>query len=87
MHTRKHLLHVDLALLKEVSKPLTVLQLGCLLQAEQEEGEVGAILQGVSQLCNADQLCNDSPGSKLGQVRFHQWNVHLDLGTLVQYIQ
>jgi len=83
-HTWKHLLHVDLALLEEVREPLTVLQLGRLLQAEQEEWEMGAILQRVSQLCHAHQLRYDGPGRELGQVGLHQRYVHLDLRALVQ---
>lgn len=54
--TWEHLLHVDLALLEEVRQPLAVLELGRLLQAQQEEGEVGAVLQGVCQLRHAHQL-------------------------------
>ncbi len=85
--TWEHLLHVDLALLEEVGEPLSVLQLGRLLQAEQEEGEVGAVLQGVSQLRHTHQLCDDSPSRKLGQVRFHQRYVQLDLRALVQDVE
>lgn len=82
--TWEHLLHVDLALLEEVRQPLTVLELGRLLQAQQEEGEVGAVLQGVRQLVHAHQLGNDGPGRELGQVGLDQGHVQLDLGALVQ---
>lgn len=85
--TWEHLLHVDLALLEEVGQPLPVLQLGRLLQAEQEEGEVGAVLQGVGQLRHAHQLRHDGPRRKLGQVRLHQGHVLLDLRTLVQDVE
>lgn len=85
--TWEHLLHVDLALLEEVGEPLSVLQLGRLLQAKQEEGEVGAILQRVSQLRHTHQLCNDGPSSKLGQVGLHQGHVQLDLRALIQDIE
>lgn len=82
--TWKHLLHIDLALLEELGEPLAVPQLGRLLQAEQEEREVGAVLQGVSQLRHAHQLGDDGPGRELGQVGLDQRNVQLDLGALVQ---
>lgn len=85
--TWEHLLHIDLALLEEVSEPLTILELGRLLQAEQEEWEVGSVLQGVSQLRHAHQLCDDSPSRKLGQIRLHQGHVHLDLRALVQDVK
>lgn len=87
MHTREHLLHVDLALLEEVYEPVAVLELGGLLQAEQEEGEVGAVLQRVGQLFHTHQLSHHRSRRKLRQVRLHQRDVHLDLSTLVQYIQ
>lgn len=85
--TWEHLLHVDLALLEEVRQPLSVLQLGRLLQAEQEEGEVGAVLQGVGQLGHAHQLRDDGPRCKLGQVGLHQGHVQLDLRALVQDVE
>lgn len=85
--TRQHLLHVDLALLEEVGQPLAVFQLGRLLQAEQEEGEVCAVLQWVRQLRHADQLRHDRPRRKLRQVRLHQGDVHLDLSTLLQNVE
>lgn len=85
--TWEHLLHVDLALLEEVGEPLSVLQLGRLLQAKQEEGEVGAILQRVSQLRHTHQLCDDGPSRKLGQVGLHQGHVQLDLRALIQDIE
>lgn len=46
---------------------------------------MGAVFQGVSQLCHAHQLGNDGPRGKLGQVGFDQGHVHLDFGALVQY--
>lgn len=87
MVTWEHLLHVDFALLEQVSEPLPVLQFGRLLQAQKEEWEVGAVLQGVSQLCHAHQLRDDGPGRELSQVGLHQRHVHLDLRALVQDIQ
>lgn len=82
--TWEHLLHVDLALLEQVRQPLAVLELGRLLQAQQEEGEVGAVLQGVRQLGHAHQLGDDGPGRELGQVGLDQGHVQLDLRALVQ---
>lgn len=64
--TRKHLLHVDLALLKKICEPLTVLELGSLLQAKQEKRKVVAILEWMSQFCHTDQLSNDGSCCKLG---------------------
>ena len=84
MSTWEHLLHVDLALLEDVGEPLSVLQLGGLLQAEQEEGEVRAVLQRVGQLRHAHQLRHDGPRRKLGQEGLHQRDVLLDLRALVQ---
>lgn len=85
--TWQHLLHVDLAQLEQVGQPLSIFQLGHLLQAEEEKWEVGAVLQWVGQLCHAHEFSNDCPGSKLSQVRFHQGNIQLNLGTLVQNIE
>lgn len=45
---------------------------------------MGAVLQGVCQLGNADQLGDDGPGRKLGQVGLDQGHVQLDLGALVK---
>ena len=70
--------------MEDVGEPVSVPQLGRLLQAEQEEGEVGAVLQRVGQLRHADQLGHDGARRKLGQVGLHQGDVHLDLGTLIQ---
>lgn len=64
--TRKHLLHVDLALLEKICEPLAVLELGSLLQAEQEKRKVVAILQWMSQFCHTDQLSDDCSCCKLG---------------------
>lgn len=85
--TWQHFLHVDLAQLKEIGEPLSVLQLGCLLQAEQEEWEMGAVLQWVSQLRHAHQLCDDCTSRKLGQVGFYQGHILLDLSALVQDVE
>lgn len=85
--TWKHLLHVDFALLEEIGDPLAVFKLGRLLQAEQKQGEMGAVLQWVSQLGHAHQLGNDGTSYKLGQVGFHQGHVLLDLGALVQDVE
>lgn len=82
--TRKHLLHVDFALLEQVRQPLAVLQFHHLLQAEQEEWKMCAVLQLMGQICNADQVSNDSAGCKLGQVGLHKWDFFFNLGTLVQ---
>lgn len=86
-HTREHLLHIDCALLKQVRQPLAVLQFDHLLQAEQEQWEMGAILQMMGQICNADQVSDNSPSCKLCQVRLNQWDFFLYLGTLVQNTQ
>lgn len=84
--TWQHLLHVDLALLKQVSQPLLILQFSCLLKTEQEQRKVGAVLQRVGQVRNAQELSNDRTRSKLCQIRLHQWNVTFELRTLVQNI-
>lgn len=85
--TGQHFLHVDFAQLEQVSQPLTILQFGHLLQTEQKEWEVGAILQWMSHLCNADQLSNDGSRRKLCQVRLQQWDFFFNLRTLVQNTQ
>lgn len=46
-----------------------------------------AILQLMGQVCNADQISNDRSCCKLSQVRLHQWDFFLYLGTLVQNTQ
>lgn len=67
-HTRQHLLHVDFALLEQVTQPLAVLQFDHLLQAEQEKWEMCAVLQLMGQVCDADQVSYDGMCCKLCQV-------------------
>lgn len=85
--TWQHLLHVDLALLEQVSEPLLILQLGCLLQAKQEQRKVHAVLQRMSQVCDAHEVGDDGTCGKLGQIGLHQGNVTLKLGALVQKVK
>ena len=48
---------------------------------------MGAVLKVMGQICNADQVSDDSPCCKLCQVGFHQGDFFLYLGTLVQNTQ
>lgn len=86
-HTRQHLLHVDFALLEQVTQPLAVFQFDHLLQAEQEKREMCTVLQLMGQVCDADQVSDDRMCCKLCQVRLHQWDFFFNLGTLVQHTQ
>ncbi|TNN42348.1 hypothetical protein EYF80_047489 [Liparis tanakae] len=85
--TREHLLHVDPALPEELGQRLAAPQPRRLLQAEQEEGEVGAVLQRAGQLGHAHQLGDDGAGRELGQVGLDQRDVGLDVGAAVQDAQ
>jgi len=83
-HTRKHVLKVDLAVMKCIHKPLPVLDFCQLLQTKQEEWIQEAAGQRRSQFGDGDHADGHSAGGELGHVRLGQWIVPLQLGHVLQ---